>query len=207
VRLAFGSRGLAARAVLVLMSAFLFSCGSDDKDNSKLTLSFRNKSPFLIPSSTVSCVGFLVGRNTTEGPAADIQSRYFSLSKPEISWKDTERSLVVTMIRVKMNSTALGIDYECGIFEDELSAVFGDGASSPWDRTLPKATKSGEEVVPRVRKAMSLCPSIKCGGIEPANDVRTSASATLEVIGFSINDDGDEFPVRYTTTLSIENDP
>lgn len=196
-----------ARFGVLLLSLFLFSCGSNEEENSKLSMTFRNKSPFLIPSSTLSCVGLLLAQSSSEPAAPDIQSRYFSLSKPELSWKDTERTLVVTMIRIKINSSSLGVEYECGIYEDELSAIFGTSSTQPWDRTLSKATKSGGEVVPQVRKSMALCPAIKCGGLEPTNDVRTSATANLEVIGFAVDDDGDEFPVRYRTTLSVENDP
>lgn len=193
--------------LVLVLSFFVGSCGSGDENKSLLELNFRNKSPFFIESPTMSCVGFLLAQSSSDPPSPDIQARYFSMSKPVLSWKDPDRSLTVTMIRVRIQSASLGVDYDCGIFEDELSAAFGTSPTALWDRTLDPATKKGDTVTPTTRATQAACPVLKCGGFAPQNDVKASVPARLEVIGFSTDKNGDEFPVRFQTTFTVENDP
>lgn len=195
------------RLLLILSSAAFLSCGQKAESGAgDLELTFRNKAPFLIPSPTVSCTALFLASAAGETPIADIMDMYFTLSRPELSWKNTERDLTIAMMRIRVNSTALAEEYDCGIYEDELSAIFATG-SSAWNREILRATKTGEEVVPTTKKHSDMCPFIKCGGLQPLSATRATMNATVELIGFATDDEGDEFPVRAKTTFKIQYEP
>lgn len=189
-------------ALMALLVAFSTSC-SKSKVDTKLEFSFTNKAPFLIPYSTASCTSIVTAVAAGDTPAADISERYFTISNPVIKWYDTQRTIQIVAITVKIDSPALGISqYACGIFDVEIGAVFGSGIT-PWSRTLAAAVNAN---TPSVTTLNSSCPArLVCGSVTPAIDIDGKATATLKILGVATESSGDEIPVSYETTFSVQN--
>lgn len=193
--------------LLSLMAASNFSCAKG-KVASKLEVTFSNKSPYLLDGTATSCTAVVAAAGSGDLPAADIGPKYFSITNPIIKWSDTARTVSIILMRVKINSPALGIsDYVCNIFDPELSAFYGSGASSLWSGVLPKAVETSAGITPSTSPSPnSICaPKIYCGGVSPGNNIDGNTSATLEVLATATEDDGTEIPVRYETTFTVQN--
>jgi hypothetical protein len=185
------------RLCLLAAALVLSACTSSEEDESILDFTFNNKTAYLIPAETASCVATVQALNSGAPPSADISSRYFSLMNPVLSWGDASTTGYVALIKIKITSPSIqGGEYTCTISGEELSTLYGT-TTELWNFTLEEGTP---------RTPYKDCPTMKCGSVEVVTDTPFTAVANIDVYGFSRdNATLEEIPVRKKTSIRVEN--
>lgn len=175
-------------AAMFVLLPYLGSC-SQEAGNVEVVVS---SSVFpLIPAPAVSCMS---EKNAgSDIPSADVAPSYFRIPKITFNRKDTTKDLIIAFIRVSI--PVPGSDtVTCELGGDGLAAL-----TSTW-----YATTSKDALIPAGDQYQSFSTdcAMKCGGIEVGPGV--TATGTMEVFGLERDSNGDELPVRASTSVSIQ---
>lgn len=208
------------------------SCSSA---NSDLEVTVGTDVGILIPNKTQSCLIKYKESKVTpiDGPLFDIPSKYFSIRRPRLSWSDPESNLEILSIFIKSNDkTSCNIQVTCSLAADEMSILFGIpsvskpaelddsklwngvlyGTSTAGNKTCKENKGNGESTQTNglkvtndcnYRQGSGLC-HLTCGGVTAAKEGCTG-SATLTVIGIKTDSQGNQFPVRSSIPITLEN--
>lgn len=182
--------------MVVFLSLWLNSCGGGGDSESSLSISVSNKNSYLIDASGSTCLDLKSTESTKSA-----SSYYFTFNKPVFSWSDTEKDVYIAYVKIKFESPALsGGNFECVFAGDSLSSLYQGTNILVWnDGKIAKASSSTNPST-----IESDC-YLRCGGVSLADkDAIMTATGTIQAVGYTQDADGNQAPVKASTTVTIE---
>lgn len=183
---------------MMVLGGSLLSCGKAKKSDIEIDIVGSNH--YLINAAAQSCtnkmaVAISPGSAT---PTQDISAHYFTMEAANISWKNTSDTAHIIQMKIDFNDHAI-LTIPCNISGDELLGVFYDyGNGAAWDGTIAAAA---DAATPRVLS--SQC-KLRCGSIIVPDDTKPfTAVGTLTLSGFQRSADGEDKPIKTTTTVRV----
>lgn len=177
--------------IFLVAAVALSALSCSEGEDSDLQFSFSNSRAILINGTASSCTQ--ISQSGSGSPTKDITARFFSIVGPKLTYTGSGVATIFS-IKLTIRSPALQSGtYSCTIASDELGWLFGSGAT-PWDGTLSPNT---------LRPVNPACQSLKCGGVDLAQDASIASTATIQIDGMAV-ENGEETPIRAVETISIE---
>ena len=184
--------------VSLIILGTLTSCGSGEEVPLKSTL--PSSAAVFIDSSTRSCRALFEDATPAEDP--DIQAKYFRVKNVKLRWTEEGTTFVLAYIRITIESEGL---------QDKKLAVTLPDDEIPYLTCIPGGSGTcggGTTFSGTLTKAQGdvtfTCP-LTVGGVSiPDGASNFQAAGTVEFVGYSVNGNGDESPVRLTDYFTVE---
>ncbi len=164
----------------------LTSCSQDDNKNE---VKISSSALLLISGRAISCLNY---RN--DFPLKDVASDYFIVPTMTFNRQDTKNSLIITSINFNIEIPGSTAPYKPVVSGDDLAAL-----SSSW------YTGNKEAIIPAGQAQFVTDCALKLGGVTMSPGL--SASGLMEVRGFERDSNGEVYPVRFSSVITIESIP
>lgn len=170
----------------ILAIASLTSCSQEDNKNE---VKVSASTLMLIPDRAISCLNERNGLSLR-----DVTADYFRIPTMTFNRQDTKNNLIISSLNISIEIPGSSNSYKKVVSGDDLAAL-----SSSW------FTGNKEALIPAGQAQFVTDCALKLGGVTMTPGL--SASGTMEVRGFERDANGDEYPVRFSTIISIESVP
>lgn len=183
---------------IALIGSALLSCSKGQESELSIDVS-SSKEAYVFPRATQSCtnrVALLL--NSEAQPTKDISKFWFALPLPTLSWSNTTDTFYMDHIKVEVKGA--NISGSCTFAEEDVLAIYYDFSAT----ATPSAGVWNGAIGPGLSRAAGC--NLICGGISvPNEDLASTASGLLTVVGYQRDSQGNEKPVRTTKTFSVRN--
>lgn len=175
--------------ILLLTLIAIFSLTSCSQDENKNEIKVTSSSLQLIPSRAISCLN-----QRNDLPLKDVAEDYFRVPSITFTRKDTKNDLIISSLNFNIEIPGSTAPFKQVVSGDDLAAL-----SSTW------FVGSKEAIIPAGQAQLTTDCALKLGGIKMTAGLTTSG--ILEVRGYERDTNGEEYPVRFSTVISIESIP
>lgn len=173
---------------LTLISIFALTSCSEEDHNVEVVVS---SSPFLlIPASISSCYSQLSAVGET--PTRDVEASFFEVPRIGIVRKDASKTLYIASIRLTVE-VPYGEPVVCNFGGEYLAALDKDN----WYMSPTR-----EAIVPASQDKYATTCAARCGGFQ--DKVSYVAPGVIEVRGYEVGSDGQQYPVKIESSFSVE---
>jgi hypothetical protein len=173
-------------AIFILIIGFSLSCGKDT--DSDLTIEFKPDTSFILPGvhKFPPCYD------------SDISGPRLMYPRMDIIW-DSDEQFYPAIIKLKFKSPYIG-EFECSI-DEEITGFYELVSETPGASPTPVTNAYFERGTYSLRDSCAL----ECGGISVVQDKAFKASGEAKVIGYSIDEDGNQTPHSARATIFLQN--
>lgn len=170
----------------IVTVGLLSSCSQEDSKNE---LKVTSATLMLIPDKAISCL------NERNGLALkDVAADYFRVPAMTFNRQDTKNDLIISSVNISIEIPGSANTFKKVVSGDDLAAL-----SSAW------YVGNKDALIPAGQAQFVTDCALKVGGITMTPGL--SASGTMEVRGFERDANGEEYPVRFSSVISIESVP
>lgn len=175
--------------VLLLTIVAVVSLTSCSQEDNKNEVKISSSSLMLIPGQAISCLN-----QRNDFPLKDVSSDYFIVPTMTFNRQDTKNALIISSINFNIEIPGSSTPYKPVVSGDDLAAL-----SSAW------FTGNKEAIIPAGQAQFVTDCALKLGGVTMSPGL--SASGIMEVRGFERDANGDAYPVRFSSVITIESIP
>lgn len=181
---------------LAIPGLFIVSCGEAEDYGKDLAVSVTPSKVPILPGDVSSCKDEADAKTSGESAARSIKANWVRFNKFRLQWKGVD-PLYVVMIRVTIDHPSItGSPFI--LTTDEIEALLGVESA-----IVPKTTDIDST---STSKGAAFAPcGLSIGGITVAKDASSfTASAQIEVIGYSYSEENGQKLVKQTIDAEVE---
>ena len=205
-------------AALVASAAALSSCGGNDT-SANLKMLFSPSKSYLLPGTGSSCADYLNAQTSTTGLAASVSQYRLVYPQFSLAWNSSDL-LFVSYINVTLKGSNIqNGSFTAQLTNTDIEPMLGISPGSAFNGTLypfagsPKSistavVRTAQGILPGQTATTTInfpaCP-FTVGGVSLIDASRGfGGQVTVELIGFSVANDGTQSPVKKTQTLQFK---